>query len=202
MGFIDKAVAGHFKASLTGETVFFFRVWLLPSTRAGYVVTSDDDIQTLKRHLRRYYGFVNIWIVSALTIFGTLLARFAVSRWAPGSDYLPEIVVATVMAVAVATIAGLVFRNYVLGPIICKYPTAHPMMEYVDTEEESGGWRRPNLVSLLLVAGAGIWFLYSGETMAGVFMLAIAGFLFVHAVREHRARSRKRTLGYASNPRL
>lgn len=203
MWFAENAVDRHFKLSVTGETVFFFRVWPLPSSRTGYIITSDEDIRRLKALLRKYYGFVNIVVVPGVTILGIVLVRLFASRWAPDNDYAWEILNATVMALVVGTIAALVFRTCKLGPIIRKYVTVHPMMEYVATEETATGWPRFGTLGLaLLILALAIWALHLGKTLFGISMLAIAGLLFVQVVREHRARSRKRTADYASNPRL
>ena len=192
-GFTDRSVATHFKVSLTGETVFFFRVWLWPSPPTGYVITSDDDIEKLKSHLATYYT-VLFWVTGPVWgILGALLVE--VLSWSPHGESMGEIGICAVAAVALSVTVALVFRTRVLEPIIRKYPTAHAMMEFVEAEETATVrfWRRFGIWLFLAawVAG-GIWSLRSGEIILGAFLLISAVLVLYH----HRLNSGKpRTRG-------
>ncbi len=189
MGFTDRSVATHFKVSTTGETVFFFRVWLWPSSQTGYVITSDDDLEKLKSYLATYYR-VLFWTTGpALALLSALLVEVA-SSWSPHGEFTGRFTIPVVAAVAVSVTAALVFRTRVLDPIIRKYPTAHAMMEFVEAEETAAArfWRRFGIWLFLSawVAG-GIWSLRSGETVLGVLLLITA----VLVLNDHRLNSRK-----------
>ena len=188
MGFTNQAVATHFKVSVAGETVFFFRVSLWPSSPTGYVITSDDDIEKLKSYLAKYYR-VQHWIVGpALSILCVLLV--VASSGSLYSEFARQIGLSVVAAVAVSGTVALVFRNRVLDPIIRRYPTAHAMMEFVEAEETAATrlWRRFGIWLFLsaCVAG-GIWNLRSGDTVLGLLLLITA----VLGLHQHRRNSRK-----------
>ncbi len=193
MSFVDKALAVHFKTSVTGETVFFFRVWPFSFSRAGYIVTSEKDVRTLKSRLATYYRWITWAPVLGAPLVATLLVRGGIVE----EDLVEGVVVAVVTALAAATFGGLLFMKYAVNPIVRKYQTAHPMMEYVDTEDAPTGWKRLGTAVTFLVALAlGLWHLSSGAMMSGFFMLAVAVVLFVRVMREQQARSRGRGTGH------
>ena len=142
MWFLGKDIAAHFKVSVTGETVFFFDVWPIPYSRTGYIVTSEEDLQTLRSRVRTYHRWVS-WAPAVLlgpVIAG--LAEVGAFRWLSKDELLEGVVVGLVAVFATAVATGLAYRRFALSPILKKYRTAHAMMEYIDTEEVPVGWRR------------------------------------------------------------
>lgn len=193
MSFVDKALAEHFKTSVTGETVFFFRVWPFPFSRAGYVVTAEEDVRTLKSRLATYYRWITWASALGVPLFVTLLVRGGIVE----EDLVEGVVVAVVTGLVAGAVGGLLFMKYAVNPIVRKYRTAHPMMEYVDTEDAPTGWSRLGTAAALLVALAfGLWLLSSGEMMNGFVMIALAVVIFVRVMREQQARSRGRGTGH------
>ncbi|MCY4489803.1 MAG: hypothetical protein OXF11_22220 [Deltaproteobacteria bacterium] len=193
MSFVATAVATHFKFSVTGETVFFFRVWPFPSSRAGYVVTSDEDVRTLESRLETYYR----WVVWAPALGAPLIAGLLVRGGIVEDDLAEGVVLAVVTALVAGAVAGLLFMKFGVDPIVRKYQTAHPMMEYVDTEEAPTGWRRlGGAAAVLGVLAYGLWLLSTGDKISGFVMLAVAVTLFVRVMREQQARSRRGGMGH------
>ena len=63
MNLFHSMMSANFRVNEDGETTFFFPViggvWC---PRKGYTITSDEDVATLKRYLRTYFGILMLLI--------------------------------------------------------------------------------------------------------------------------------------------
>ena len=196
MNIPDQINATYFKKSVTGETLFFFGVLPWPPTWTSHIVTSEEDIARIKSLLWTYQWVTHVVLVPAVTAVVVIWLQFEPISWAPDNELLVQVLTGLGVALVVAVVSALVFRRFVLDPILRKYPVSQERMSYRDVQEALAALTtsrralvRGVLVALLMLGG-GVAFLLWGkdaeDRIMGTLLILLVGVIAVLTARRLR----------------
>ena len=171
MKILRSMISVNFRVDEKGETTFFHPVfggvW---GPCKGYRITSDEDVETLKRYLQMSFGFFFFVVVPFATVVAVRIPELNERNWQ--FAYLLGCVV--LGAVYVLIVDRLLIRR-----ILRNYEATEERLRFSDLQRlqaESQSWT--GLISsalfFLLVLLAGLFGVLSGlAVVAGIFLVVI-----------------------------